>query len=47
MSHLKVYYSECSQNEQNRIRKENEVFEERAILNLQGCKSLLITKKVL
>jgi len=33
MSHLKVYYSECSQNEQNRIRKENEVFEERALLN--------------
>lgn len=33
MSHLKVYYPECSQNEQNRIRKENEILEERALLS--------------
>ena len=32
MSHLKVYYSECSQNEQKRIRKVNEVLEERILL---------------
>ena len=32
MSHLKVYYPECSQNEQNRIRKENEILEERLLL---------------
>ena len=32
MSHLKVYYPECSQNEQNRIRKENEVLQELALL---------------
>jgi len=33
MSHFKVYYPECSQNEQNRIRKENEILEERALLS--------------
>ena len=33
MSHLKVYYPECSQNEQNRIRRETEILEERALLN--------------
>lgn len=33
MSHFKVYYPECSQNEQNRIKKENEVLEERALLS--------------
>ena len=32
MSHLKVYYPECSQNEQNRIRKKNEVLQELALL---------------
>ncbi len=32
MSHLKVYYPECSQNEQNKIRKENEIIEERLLL---------------
>jgi hypothetical protein len=32
MSHFKVYYPECSQNEQNRIRKENEILEERLLL---------------
>jgi hypothetical protein len=33
MTHFKVYYPECSQNEQNRIRKENEVIEERLLLD--------------
>jgi len=33
MSHLKVYYPECSQNEQKRIKKENEILEERALLS--------------
>jgi hypothetical protein len=33
MSHLKVYYPECSQNEQNRIRKETEILEERVLLS--------------
>ena len=33
MSHLKVYYPECSQNEQNKIRRETEILEERALLN--------------
>jgi hypothetical protein len=33
MSHFKVYYPECSQNEQNKVRKENEILEERALLN--------------
>jgi hypothetical protein len=33
MSHFKVYYPECSQNEQNRIKKENEILEERALLS--------------
>ena len=32
MSHFKVYYPECSQNEQNKIRKENEILEERLLL---------------
>jgi hypothetical protein len=32
MSHFKVYYPECSQNEQIRIRKENEILEERVLL---------------
>ena len=32
MSHLKVYYPECSQNEQNQIRKKNEVLQELALL---------------
>lgn len=32
MSHFKVYYPECSQNEQNRIKKENEILEERILL---------------
>jgi len=32
MSHLKVYYPECSQNEQNKIRKENEIIAERLLL---------------
>jgi len=32
MNHLKVYYPECSQNEQKRIRKENEVLEELILL---------------
>ena len=36
MSHFKVYYPECSQNEQNRIRKENEILEERALLSRVG-----------
>jgi hypothetical protein len=33
MSHLKVYYPECSQNEQNKIRRETEILEERALLS--------------
>lgn len=33
MSHFKVYYPECSQNEQNRIKKENEILEERILLS--------------
>lgn len=33
MSHLKVYYPECSQNEQTRIRRENEILEEYALLS--------------
>jgi hypothetical protein len=32
MTHFKVYYPECSQNEQTRIRKETEILEERALL---------------
>jgi hypothetical protein len=32
MSHFKVYYPECSQNEQNKIRKETEILEERVLL---------------
>ena len=32
MSHYKVYYPECSQNEQNRIQKKNEILEERLLL---------------
>jgi len=32
MSHLKVYYPECSQNAQNKIRKENEIIAERLLL---------------
>jgi len=41
MSHFKVYYSECSQNEQKRINKklleENEVLEERILLANVDC----------
>jgi hypothetical protein len=33
MTHFKVYYPECSQNEQNRIRRETEILEERALLS--------------
>jgi hypothetical protein len=36
MSHFNVYYPECSQNEQNRIRKENEILEELALLSRIG-----------
>jgi hypothetical protein len=32
MSHFEVYYPECSQNEQNKVRKENEILEERLLL---------------
>lgn len=32
MSHFKVYYAEYSQNEQNRIRKENEILKEQILL---------------
>jgi len=32
MSHFKVYYPECSQNEQTIIRKDNEILEERLLL---------------
>jgi hypothetical protein len=32
MTHFKVYYPECSQNEQTRIRKETEILEERLLL---------------
>jgi len=37
MSHFKVYYAECSQNEQNIIRKKNEILKEQILLAYIDC----------